>query len=124
HSLFRCVTPFPGQRECIGYGITAHHSHKASPMRRITFFAYGISCYLLFFVTYAYFACFVGNVFVPRTIDSGPPASLASALAVDVILVLAFALQHSVMARPAFKNWWTRLIPTPIERSTYVFASC
>ena len=93
-------------------------------MQRIVFFAYGIGCYLLFFATYAYFACFVGNLFVPRTIDSGPPASLAWAAAIDIALLLAFGLQHSVMARPAFKARWTRLIPTQIERSTYVLASC
>src|SRR5438132_668911 len=93
-------------------------------MQRIVFFAYGIGCYLLFFATYAYFACFVGNLFVPRTIDSGPSASLAWAVAIDIALVLAFGLQHSLMARPAFKARWTRLVPTPIERSTYVLASC
>lgn len=101
-----------------------HLLHKVLPMRRAAFFAYGLGCYLLFFVTYAYFAGFVGNIFAPRTIDSGPTASLAAAVAVDVVLLLAFALQHSVMARPAFKKWWTRMIPTPIERSTYVLASC
>ena len=93
-------------------------------MRRTLFFAYGIGCYLLFFVTYAYLACFVGNLFVPWTIDSGPPASLAWAAAIDVALLLAFGLQHSLMARPAFKARWTRLVPEPIERSTYVLASC
>jgi protein-S-isoprenylcysteine O-methyltransferase Ste14 len=93
-------------------------------MQRIVYFSYGIGCYLLFFATYVYLACFVGNLFVPRTIDSGPPTSLAWALAIDVVLLLAFALQHSVMARPAFKIRWTRLVPEPIERSTYVLASC
>jgi protein-S-isoprenylcysteine O-methyltransferase Ste14 len=93
-------------------------------MRRTLFFAYGIGCYLLFFATYAYLACFVGNLFVPRTIDSGPPASLAWAAAIDAALLLAFGLQHSLMARPAFKARWTRLVPEPIERSTYVLASC
>jgi protein-S-isoprenylcysteine O-methyltransferase Ste14 len=93
-------------------------------MQRIVFFAYGIGCYLLFFATYVYFACFVGNLFVPRTIDSGPPAPLAWAAAIDVALILVFGLQHSLMARPAFKARWTRLVPEPIERSTYVLASC
>jgi len=93
-------------------------------MKRTIFFAYGIGCYLLFFLTYAYFACFVGNILAPQTIDFGPPASLGAALAIDVALILAFAMQHSVMARPAFKDWWTRLVPTPVERSTYVLASC
>lgn len=92
-------------------------------MRRL-FFVYGIGCYLLFFATYAWLACFVGNLFLPRTIDAGPHASLVWAAAIDVALLLLFALQHSVMARPAFKARWTRFIPEPIERSTYLLASC
>ena len=93
-------------------------------MQRIVFFAYGIGCYLLFFATYAYFACFVGDLLAPRTIDSGPPASLAWAAAIDIALVFAFGLQHSVMARPTFKRAWTKIVPEPIERSTYVHVSC
>src|SRR5690349_7023344 len=93
-------------------------------MQRIVFLGYGIGCYLLFLVTYAYLACFVGNWFVPRTIDVGPHAPLALAVAIDLVLVFLFGVQHSVMARPAFKARWTRIVPTPIERSTYVFASC
>lgn len=93
-------------------------------MKRTVFFAYGVGCYLLFFVTYAYLACFVGNVFVPQTIDRGPATSVALAMVIDVALLLAFGIQHSVMARPAFKNWWTRIVPHAIERSTYVLASC
>jgi protein-S-isoprenylcysteine O-methyltransferase Ste14 len=93
-------------------------------MRRLLFFAYGIGCYLLFLATYAYLACFVGDLFVPRTIDTGPPATQAWAVAINVALLLAFGLQHSVMARPAFKAHWTRFVPQPIERSTYVLASC
>ncbi len=93
-------------------------------MRRTLFFAYGIGCYLLFFVTYAWLACFVGNLFLPRTIDAGPTTSSLWAILVDLALLLAFGLQHSVMARPAFKAWWTRLVPNPIERSTYMLATC
>jgi protein-S-isoprenylcysteine O-methyltransferase Ste14 len=93
-------------------------------MRRTLFFGYGLACYLLFFATYAYLACFVGNLFVPRTIDSGPTAPLAWAAAIDVVLLLVFGLQHSVMARPAFKAAWTKIVPQAIERSTYVLASC
>jgi protein-S-isoprenylcysteine O-methyltransferase Ste14 len=93
-------------------------------MRRSLFFAYGIACYVLFFITYACLACFVGNLFLPRTIDSGPATSPAWAVVIDVVLLLVFALQHSVMARPAFKVHWTRLVPIAIERSTYMLASC
>jgi len=93
-------------------------------MQRTVFFAYGISAYLAFLIIYAWLACFVGNLFIPHTIDVGPPASLAWTLAIDVALVVAFGLQHSVMARPTFKKWWTRLVPEPIERSTYMYASC
>ncbi len=93
-------------------------------MRRTLFFAYGIACYLLFFGTYAWLACFVGTLFLPRTIDVGPATSFTSAIVVDLALLIAFGLQHSVMARPAFKAVWTRLVPTPIERSTYMLATC
>src|SRR4051794_25025626 len=93
-------------------------------MQRTLFFVYGISCYLLFFVTYAWLAGFVGNLLLPRSIDFGPPTPIAWAATIDTLLLLAFAVQHSVMARPAFKTWWTRTVPQPIERSTYVLASC
>jgi protein-S-isoprenylcysteine O-methyltransferase Ste14 len=93
-------------------------------MQRTLYFGYGIACYLLFLVTYAYLACFVGNILVPRTIDVGPHAPFGCAIVIDLSLLLAFGVQHSVMARPAFKTWWTRLVPAPIERATYVLASC
>jgi protein-S-isoprenylcysteine O-methyltransferase Ste14 len=93
-------------------------------MRRWSFYLYGIGCYLLFFAVFAYFFGFVGNVLVPKTIDSSPSGSVASSAAIDLLLVVGFALQHSVMARPGFKRIWTRIVPTPIERSTYVLASC
>ena len=93
-------------------------------MKRWSFYLYGIGCYLLFFAVFAYFFGFVGNVLVPKTIDSSPSGSVASAAAIDLLLIGGFALQHSVMARPGFKRIWTRIVPTPIERSTYVLASC
>jgi protein-S-isoprenylcysteine O-methyltransferase Ste14 len=93
-------------------------------MRRWAFFVYGVLCYLLFLGTFAWFAGFVGNLLVPRSIDSGPPGSFAAALVIDTLLLALFGLQHSVMARPAFKKVWTRLVPAPIERSTYMLASC
>jgi len=93
-------------------------------MRRTIYFAYGVANYLLFLATYAWLACFVGNLFLPRTIDFGPSASVAWAVTIDVALLALFGLQHSVMARPAFKERWTRIVPAPIERSTYMLASC
>ncbi|MCI0357313.1 MAG: hypothetical protein L0211_02365 [Planctomycetaceae bacterium] len=93
-------------------------------MKRILFFAYGVFCHLLFLAVFAWLAAFVGNLLLPKTIDA-PVAggSLAAAVAIDLLLLAAFAVQHSVMARPAFKRLWTRLVPTPIERSTYVLIS-
>jgi protein-S-isoprenylcysteine O-methyltransferase Ste14 len=93
-------------------------------MKRWLFYVYGVTCHLLFFVVFAYFLGFVGNVVVPKSIDSPPSGSLARAIAIDLLLITVFALQHSIMARPAFKTVWTRIIPQPIERTTYVLASC
>ena len=90
---------------------------------RIIAFVYGLFCYLLFAAVFLYFIAFVSNVIVPRTIDDGPPAPVWLAVAIDLGLILLFALQHSVMARQGFKRRWARLVPAPVERSTYVLAS-
>src|SRR5215211_10434 len=85
--------------------------------------AYAVGCYAVFLATTLYAVGFLGNFVVPKAIDSPAEGSLLAAAAVDVALLLLFALQHSVMARPAFKRWWTRFVPEPMERSTYVLAS-
>ncbi len=90
-------------------------------MKRWLFLAYGVAGYLVFLATYAYMAGFVGNFLVPKSIDAPGGGPTASAVAIDLLLVALFAVQHSVMARPAFKRLWTRFVPQPIERATYVW---
>ena len=93
-------------------------------MGRFIIFLYGLVSYIVFFVTFLYAIAFVSGLMVPKTIDAGTVVPLAEALIVNILLMSLFAVQHSVMARKQFKQWWTQYVPKSVERSTYVlFAS-
>lgn len=92
-------------------------------MLRLLTFIYGVFCYLIFLGVFVYSIGFLGNIFVSNSIDANPRGPVRAAVAVNLGLLTIFALQHSVMARPAFKRWWTRFVPEPAERATYVLFS-
>jgi methanethiol S-methyltransferase len=92
-------------------------------MSRIGIFLYGLLCYAVFLGVFVYAIGFIGGFATPTLLDGAPDRPLGQALAINLGLLAAFALQHSIMARPAFKRWWTRIVPEAAERSTYVLAS-
>ncbi len=92
--------------------------------RRVAIFAYGAAIYLLFLVTLTYLIGFVGNWIVPKSIDSGTPTAWPLAALINSGLLMLFAVQHAIMARPWFKERWTKFIPQEVERSTFVLATC
>jgi methanethiol S-methyltransferase len=96
---------------------------RGTPIARFIGFLYGLASYVIFFVTFLYAIGFVSGLVVPKIIDTGTVVPIAEALIVDLLLMSVFAIQHSVMARKQFKQWWTRFVPKPVERSTYVLFS-
>jgi protein-S-isoprenylcysteine O-methyltransferase Ste14 len=92
-------------------------------MSRIGIFVYGVLSYLIFFAVFLYGIGFIGGFLTPTSLDGVPTSTLGHALTVDLALLTAFAIQHSGMARPAFKTWWKRIVPDAAERSTYVLLS-
>ena len=92
-------------------------------MSRIGIFIYGLVCYAVFLAVFLYGVGFIGGFLTPTALDGAPGRPFAGAVAIDLGLLAVFALQHSIMARPAFKRWWTRIVPEAAERSTYVLAS-
>src|SRR5580658_2750054 len=111
----------PERRRC---GSNSHARQGGRLMSKFIAFLYGLVAYLIFFVTFLYAIGFVEGMIVPKAIDSGAVVPMTEALIVNILLMSLFAVQHSVMARRQFKEWWTQVVPKSVERSTYVlFAS-
>ena len=87
---------------------------------KIVVLIYGTTCYIIFLGIFLYAAGFTANLAVPQGIDSGDPGEMVPSIIINVLLLSVFAVQHTIMARPAFKAWFTKIIPTPAERSTFV----
>src|ERR1700722_12443146 len=114
-------TPARVRRKTVRLDLT----RGGAAMAGILMGAYAALTYVFFFLTFLYAIAFVDDLpFAPKTLDSGVQGPLLPTLVVDALLLGLFAVQHSLMARPAFKRWWTKLVAPPIERTTYVlFAS-
>ncbi|MCB9846297.1 MAG: isoprenylcysteine carboxylmethyltransferase family protein [Phycisphaeraceae bacterium] len=95
-------------------------AERPSATSRFGVFAFGLFSYAVFFIAFTYAIGFVGNWVVPKSIDSGTPGPLIPSLLINGALLLAFVVQHTIMARPAFKRWWTRIVPRSMERSIFV----
>ena len=98
-------------------------SIRAGEKRHLSVMIYGLGCYLVFLITFLYLIAFIGNLFVPRSLDAPARVPFAQALVIDVPLIGLFGIQHSVMAREQFKKRWTRIVARSIERSTYVLVT-
>lgn len=92
-------------------------------MKKLIAFLYGIVAYVIFLGAFLYAIAFVGDFGVAKTINTGVEVPFTQALIINLVLLSIFALQHSIMARPGFKKWWTKFVPPAIERSTYVLLS-
>jgi protein-S-isoprenylcysteine O-methyltransferase Ste14 len=106
-----------------GAGSDAPAATGPGALARAAVLAYGVLAYASFVGAFLYAVGFVGNWVVPRSIDSGKVGPLIPSLAINTVLLVAFVVQHTIMARPWFKRWWTRIVPTSIERSTFVVAA-
>ena len=92
-------------------------------MRKTLSFIYGVICYLAFFVAFLYLIGFLGGLVVPKSIDSGVESGVIQSVLINIALVGLFAVQHTIMARPAFKDWWTKIVSRQVERSTFTLVA-